>query len=87
MHACYRFTAKLRKHKPLLDACLDRVTAALHEQLPEPGATIAIDASDLPAYAKRAALPVQGRPRAQAVQRPGRHLGPPLSRERRLRPG
>jgi hypothetical protein len=34
VHACYRFTAKLRAHKPLLDACMDRVTTALHEQLP-----------------------------------------------------
>jgi hypothetical protein len=51
VHACYRFTAKLRKHKPLLDACVDRVTAALREQLPELGATVAIDASDLPADA------------------------------------
>ncbi len=51
VHACYRFTAKLRKFKPLLDACVDRVTAALHEQLPELGTTVAIDASDLPAYA------------------------------------
>ena len=50
VHACYRFTAKLRAFKPLLDACLDRVTVALHEQLPELGATVAIDASDLPAY-------------------------------------
>jgi hypothetical protein len=51
VHACYRFTRKLRAHRPLLDACLDRVTAALHEQIPELGATVAIDASDLPAYA------------------------------------
>jgi hypothetical protein len=51
VHACYRFTAKLRKFKPLLDACVDRVTAALHEQLPELGQTVAIDASDMPAYA------------------------------------
>jgi hypothetical protein len=50
VHACYRFAAKLRAFKPLLDACLDRVTAALHEQIPELGATVAIDASDLPAY-------------------------------------
>jgi hypothetical protein len=35
VHACYRFTAKLRAFKPLLDACLDRVTASLHEQLPD----------------------------------------------------
>jgi Transposase DDE domain/Transposase domain (DUF772) len=51
VHACYRFTAKLRNHKPLLDACVHRVTAALHEQLPDLGSTVAIDASDLPAYA------------------------------------
>jgi len=50
VHACYRFTAKLRTYKPLLVACVDRVTAALHEQLPELGTTVAIDASDLPAY-------------------------------------
>jgi len=51
VYACYRFTAKLRSFKPLLDACLDRVTAALHEQMPDLGATVAIDASDMPAYA------------------------------------
>jgi hypothetical protein len=51
VHACYRFAAKLRAYKPLLDACLDRVTAALHEQMPELGETVAIDASDMPAYA------------------------------------
>jgi hypothetical protein len=41
----------LRAFKPLLDACLDRVTAALHEQMPDLGSTVAIDASDMPAYA------------------------------------
>jgi hypothetical protein len=50
VHACYRFAAKLRKCKPLLDACLDRVTAARHEQVPDLGKAVAIDASDLPAY-------------------------------------
>jgi len=50
VHACYRFTAKLRKFTPLLDACLDRVTAALHTQLSELGTAVAIDASDMPAY-------------------------------------
>jgi len=49
VHACYRFNAKLRAFKPLLDACLDRVTASLHEQVPELGETVAIDASDMPA--------------------------------------
>ena len=48
VHACYRFTTKLRAFKPLLDACLDRVTAALHEQMLDLGTTVAIDASDMP---------------------------------------
>jgi len=51
VHALYRFSRKLRAFKPLLDACVDRLTAALHEQLPELGQTVAIDASDMPAYA------------------------------------
>jgi hypothetical protein len=51
VYACYRFTAKLRDYKALLDACLDRVTKSLHAQLPEYGVDIAIDGSDIPAYA------------------------------------
>jgi len=51
VYALYRFAAKLREHKPLLDACLDRVAASLRVELPEYGRDIAIDASDLPAYA------------------------------------
>jgi hypothetical protein len=49
--ACYRFAAKLRAYKPLLDACIDAVTARLHEAHPEMGENVAIDGSDLPAYA------------------------------------
>jgi hypothetical protein len=41
----------LRRFKPLLDACLDRVATSLHAELPEMGTALAIDASDLPAYA------------------------------------
>src|SRR5438067_13340021 len=33
VYACYRFAAKLRTHKPLLDACLARVTSALRAEL------------------------------------------------------
>src|SRR5271154_395716 len=32
--ACYRFAAKLREHKHLLDACIDRVLAHLREAHP-----------------------------------------------------
>ena len=51
VYALYRFTRKLRTHKPLLAACIDRVTASLREQFPGYGQHIAIDASDLPAFA------------------------------------
>ncbi len=49
--ACYRFAVKLRAHKPLLDLTLDRVAACLRAELAGYGQDVAIDASDLPAYA------------------------------------
>jgi hypothetical protein len=49
--ACYRFAAKLRDHGDMLTACLDRVLAALRKANPEMGKTVAIDGSDMPAYA------------------------------------
>jgi hypothetical protein len=49
--ACYRFAAKLRDHGDMLTACIDRVLATLHAARPEMGETVAIDGSDLPAYA------------------------------------
>lgn len=50
--ACYRFTVKLRTHSAMLTACLDRVIGSLRDHLPELGDHLAIDGSDLPAYAK-----------------------------------
>jgi Transposase DDE domain len=50
VYSLYRFAAKLRKQKPLLDACLDRVTCSLRVELPDYGRDIAIDASDLAAF-------------------------------------
>ncbi|HKP90578.1 MAG TPA: transposase [Thermoleophilaceae bacterium] len=49
--ACYRFTAKLREHSATLAACLDSVTAGLHKLMPGLGENVALDGSDLPAYA------------------------------------
>jgi hypothetical protein len=75
VYACYRFTATLRAYSEILDRCIDRVTAGLSAQLPEYGRNIAIDASDMSAYAKRPAVRLQERPGARALQRPGRKLG------------
>jgi hypothetical protein len=49
--ACYRFAAKLRAHQALLDQCIGRVTDSLRAKLKGYGDDIAIDASDMPAYA------------------------------------
>jgi len=49
--ACYRFTRKLRAYGDLLGECIDRVIAGLREQHPDMGRDVAIDGSDLPAYA------------------------------------
>jgi hypothetical protein len=51
VYACYRFASKLREHKHLLDACIAAVVARLRAKNPGLGENIAIDASDMPAYA------------------------------------
>ncbi len=51
IYACYRFATKLRQNRPALDACFDALVASLRAELPEYGRDLAIDASDLPAYA------------------------------------
>ena len=49
--ACYRFATKLREHDGVLASCIDRILAKLLDARPEMGKTVAIDGSDLPAYA------------------------------------
>lgn len=49
--ACYRFAKRLREHPDLLAATLDAVVARLHAETPGMGERVAIDGSDLPAYA------------------------------------
>ncbi len=51
VYACYRFAAKLREYKPMLDACIASVIRALKKANPLLGWDVAIDASDMPAYA------------------------------------
>lgn len=49
--ACYRFSDKLRANQPALADCLDSLAESLRERMPEIGREIAIDASDMPAFA------------------------------------
>jgi transposase, IS5 family len=51
VYACYRFTEKLRRNRPALDACFQALAASLRQELPEYGRDLAIDASDMPCYA------------------------------------
>jgi len=51
VYAAYRFATKLRAYSDLLDACIARVLERLRAERPEFGRDLAIDASDLPAYA------------------------------------
>ena len=51
VYACYRFATKLRANKPALEACFNAMAASLRAELPDYGRDVAIDASDLPAYA------------------------------------
>jgi hypothetical protein len=51
VYACYRFTAKLRDHVDLLQGCIARVLKELKKRNPVLGWDVAIDASDMPAYA------------------------------------
>jgi len=49
--AMYRFARKLRENRPALEACLDAVAESLRAENPDFGRDVAIDASDLPAFA------------------------------------
>jgi IS5 family transposase len=51
VYACYRFTGKLRDHADLLQGCIARVLKELKKRNPVLGWDVAIDASDMPAYA------------------------------------
>lgn len=49
--SAYRFQQKLRDHWPMVERCIDGVVEGLREKLPSYGRDLAIDASDMPAYA------------------------------------
>jgi len=49
--AAYRFAAKLRENGDKVERCIDAVVEGLKAKLPTYGRDLAIDASDMPAYA------------------------------------
>ena len=63
VHAAYRFTVKLREHSAALADCLDRLLVGLHEAIPDLGTNLALDGSDLPAYANGHRDLPNGKPR------------------------
>lgn len=75
VYACYRFAAKLREHKPLIDSALARVIDGLRAEIPEYGRDIAIDASDLPAYANGQRYVKKGGPEREKFSDPDASWG------------
>jgi len=51
VYAAYRFAEKMRANGDMLERCIDSVVAGLKDKLPNYGTDLAIDASDMPAYA------------------------------------
>jgi hypothetical protein len=78
--ACYRFTAKLREHSDLLDGCIASVVKALKKRDPLLGWDVAIDASDIPAYANGQRFKSKGGEERTKFSDPRRLLGSPFGR-------
>jgi DDE family transposase len=76
VYALYRFaTTKLRTQKPILDACLTRVVNALRAEIPEYGDALAIDASEIPAYANGQRFLTKNGPERERYSDPGASWG------------
>jgi hypothetical protein len=73
--ACYRFARKLRAEREVLAGCLDALVAALREQYPDLGTEVAIDASDIPAYANGQRYIYDGGPERQRYSDPDASWG------------
>jgi hypothetical protein len=63
VYAAYRFAEKLRRHGDKLERCIDAVVEGLKAKLPTYGTDLAIDVSDMPAYAAGHRFTPTGKPR------------------------
>jgi transposase len=73
--ACYRFATKLRKERERIAGCIDALAASLRDHYPEMGREIAIDASDMPAYANGQRFIYNGGPERQTYSDPDASWG------------
>jgi IS5 family transposase len=70
VYACYRFTAKLRAHTDMLEECIAGVLKELKKRNPLLGWDVAIDASDMPAYANGQRYKYKGGPEREKYSDP-----------------
>ena len=73
--AVYRFAVKLRQHTAALADCLDAITGRLRAEVPGIGADVAIDASDMPAFANGQRYLYNGGPERQVYSDPDASWG------------
>jgi Transposase DDE domain/Transposase domain (DUF772) len=73
--ACYRFAGKLREHSDLLDDCIASVVKELKRRNPLLGWDVAIDASDMPAYANGQRYKYKGGPEREKYSDPDASWG------------
>jgi IS5 family transposase len=73
--SAYRFTKKLREHGVMLSGCIADVLDALRDAHPEMGNTVAIDGSDLPAYANGQRYVKKGGPERKKFSDPDASWG------------
>lgn len=73
--ACYRFATKLRKERGRIAECIDALASALRDAYPDMGREVAIDASDMPAYANGQRFLYNHGPERQAYSDPDASWG------------
>jgi Transposase DDE domain len=75
VYACYRFTGKLRDYAHLLEGCIAEVIGKLKKRNPALGWDVAIDASDMPAYANGQRYRYKGGPERKKFSDPDASWG------------
>ena len=73
--ACYRFAAKLHRHRDLIESCTKDLIETLGEQQPGLGKDVSIDSTDLPAYANGQKYRYKGGPEREAFSDPNATWG------------